>query len=281
MINKLKSILLVATAIYLTGCGGGLSQLAQNVLYPFESVNKKYKVPDVAPEDLKDLNFSVTATDGTAMNIHGWSYTNPNPNARVLVYLHGNGENLQALYEFNFVAAFKQLGVHFVMIDYPGLGRSTGTPNQANLVNSAMTTIDWADRAYPRSPVIVWGRSLGAAVAVQATNQMQNRIQGLVLTSGWNTFIDAARALSKLADSIPKEWLDQNTYDSVAAASNIRVTTLMHHGTIDTLVPFALGQKLFSAFPTGTAFFRELPEKGHNDIFSDPLLWQDVRGFIR
>jgi pimeloyl-ACP methyl ester carboxylesterase len=277
----IKLSLLLTTA-FTVGCSGSIEELAQNNLYPFEQVNKKYAVPEVPPEGLEQLELKVIADDKSEMNIHGWTHKATNPDARVFIYFHGNGENLQALQQFNMLKALKTLNSHFVVIDYPGLGRSTGKPNEFNLVQSALATIDWASQKFPSSPVIVWGRSLGAAVATQAVKQRPGVIDGFILTSPWNNFLDAARALSKLADSIPKEWLAKNTYDSAAAAQSIRVTTLIHHGVLDKLIPIDLGRKTAASFPDQSqVLFKEVEGKEHNDIFTTPTLWQDVKGFIR
>lgn len=281
--KTLKYILIsLFTVLSLSSCGGNLTDLANNILYPFADVNKSYPVPELPPDDLKEVIFEVLSTDGSINKIHSWVYQAPNPTARVFVYFHGNGENLQALYEYNFIGVLKKLGVHFIIIDYPGLGRSTGAPNQANLVNAALAAIDWADAKYKSSPVVVWGRSIGAAVATQAAALRQDRIQGLILTSPWNKFIDVALERSSLAKSIPKEWLEQNSYDSALAATNIRLLTLIHHGVLDTLIPIKFGRILSQSFPEqGYVLFNELLDKDHNDIFTNQEMWQDIKNFIR
>jgi pimeloyl-ACP methyl ester carboxylesterase len=273
---------LTATALLLSSCGGNITKLANDNLYPFAKVNSMYSVSDVAPDGLKSMTFDVKSSDGSPMAINAWSYIHGNPNARAIVYLHGNGENLEALRQSGMIDALKSLNAHFVIIDYPGLGRSTGTPNEYNLVHAALAATDWADKTFPNSAIVVWGRSLGAAVATQVAAIEKNKIQGLVITSGWNNFLDAAKALSSLASSIPKEWLALNTYDSAAAAAQVHVTTLMHHGLIDNLIPITLGRKLHEGFADQTnVLFKEIDGKSHNDIFTSPIVWQDIKSFIR
>lgn len=275
---------LILFSLSITACGGSsLEGLAESMLYPFKDVDKKYPVPEVAPEGYKAINLPALAADGTTMNINGWVYKSNNPNtSRFYIHFHGNGENLQALHQFNFLAKMKEFNSHFLVIDYPGLGRSTGSPNEANLVSGALAAIDWVKANYPNMTIIVWGRSLGAAVAVQATAKRQSIIHGLTLTSPWNNMLDMARNITKLVDQLPKSWLEKNKYDSVAAAKMIHTTTLIHHGIEDTLIPIRFGREVFASFPEpDNVMMVEFPGLGHNDIFSNQQLWSDIKNFIR
>ncbi|OFZ19645.1 MAG: hypothetical protein A2Z20_12965 [Bdellovibrionales bacterium RBG_16_40_8] len=267
--------------LFLTACSGGLADLAEKILYPFDNVNKNYQVPENPPENLYQVTFNVPATDGSTMSIHSWVYNTQNLNARTFVYFHGNGENLQALYQYNFIGVLKQLGVHFIIIDYPGLGRSQGVPNQENLVNSALAAIDWAKEKHPGSTLIVWGRSLGAAVATLATSRRSDIVDGLIITSGWNNFLAVAKDKTSLANSIPKSWTEQNRYDSAAAAAMINLPVLIHHGVNDKTIPIKFGRTLFHSFPAEVnPTMKEIAGKDHNDIFTVQSVWQDIKSFM-
>jgi uncharacterized protein len=277
----LKIIIPALSVLSLTACGGNVTDLAESMLYPFADVNKKYVVPENPPEGYFQVTFDVKASDDTMMSIHSWARKSTNPNAPVVVFFHGNGENVKALYDYGLMGAFVQLNFHFIVIDYPGLGRSTGTPNEANLVNSGLAAIDWAKRSFPRSALYIWGRSLGASVATISASKRQDILDGLVLTSPWNKFIDVAKDRTSLANSLPPEWIAKHGYDSQSAAPSIHSQTIIHHGIDDTLIPIKFGRTLLSNFRANTAGMKELPDIGHNDIFTNRDLWTDVRAFIR
>ena len=278
-----KSIVLIAATLFLSACGGqSLERLAENILYPFSDVDKKYPVPENPPEGLNQRYFDVKAHDGTDMSIHAWDYKNPKHNGRVLVYFHGNGMNLQTMQLSNLLTVFADLGFSYIVIDYPGLGRSTGTPNEPNLVNSGLAAFDWAKRSFRGSRIIVWGRSLGAAVAAQVAKQRQAQLGGLLLTSPWSTFYELALDKTSLASGISKEWLAMHTYDTVSAVSTLRKPSVVMHGDEDDLIPFKFGEAVFEAFPNNApAEMLVLEGKEHNDVFQDSELWKAVRDFLK
>jgi pimeloyl-ACP methyl ester carboxylesterase len=274
-----KILVPIVAAFAMMGCGGTVEDLALKNLYPFAQVNDRYKVPETPPTGMHEIYFDVPATDGTTMKIHAWFHKDINPNARVFVHTHGNGENLEALSESNFLGVVQQLGVHFIVIDYPGLGRSTGTPNQANLVNAAIAAIDWAHANFTHSKLVVWGRSLGAAVATLAAAQRQSTVDGLLLISPWNNFYSVAVDRTGLAKSLTKEFLKIHGYDSQAVAPGIEVPTLIDHGVVDTLIPIKFGRLLFQSFPQGVAEMHEIAGREHNDMYLDPAVWSDIKNF--
>lgn len=272
----------IFTSLYLTACGGALDKVAQNALYPFEDVNKKYVVPETPPAGYTQVWFDLKDVDNTDIKVHGWVFKNENPKSNTVVYFHGNGENLQSMYESNFLKIMQKMNTNLVLIDYPSYGRSLGATTEYTLVSSAEAAIEYAANTFSDGATFVWGRSIGASVAALAFANTQNLpgVKNLILTSPWNDFISIARELTNLADQIPKEWLSKNTYDSVAAARKIKKSVLIHHGQKDTLVPIKYGRLLAESFAANLVNMVEFTTRGHNDVFLEQQLWQDVTAFV-
>lgn len=264
----------------LTACGGGsLTSLAESVLYPFSTVDKKYPVPNVPPEGVEQVYFDLADSDGQPMTVHAWYSKAAGPQARTLIHFHGNGENLTTMDLSGLLKVYTAIGLNYVVIDYPGLGRSSGHPNQENLTRAGEAAVDFARQTWPRSHLIIWGRSLGAAVATQVAYRKQNVVRGLILTSPWNRFMDVATNMTSMAKDLPPEWVAQHAYDSQALAPNIHLPVLIHHGLKDKTIPIKFGRLLFGAFTGGDDFMREFGDKEHNDMYQDRQLWDDVRAF--
>lgn len=265
---------------FTTGCGGGLTKIAENVLYPFDQVDKKYPVPENPPEGLQQVYFEVPSTEeGETLKVHAW-YHYKGTKARTLVHFHGNGENVQVLHLSKFQEVLGKLGFNYIIIDYPGLGRSEGTPNQQNLANAGLAALKFAKSKLRGSKTIVWGRSLGAAVAAQVASQGRTMIDGLILTSPWNNFIDVAIAKTSLAKNLPEEWIAKHKYDSAEALKDFRLPTMIHHGLIDDLIPIKFGRLLFQSFPAGAPVqMFEIPAIGHNDMYQLSDFWHAIKDF--
>ncbi len=125
---------------------------------------------DKLPADYKfefDQEFTeVTIIPRIGQEINSLIFS-PN-NARIkgtVIYFHGNADNMQRWGEY--AEDFTSLGYAVLMIDYSGYGKSLGTPSEEKLFQDAEDTWLWAQHHLPSKEFVIYGRSLGAAVALQ------------------------------------------------------------------------------------------------------------------
>jgi fermentation-respiration switch protein FrsA (DUF1100 family) len=146
--------------------------------------------------------------------------------------------------------------------DYRGYGKSQGTPSEAGLIADGHAAQQWLAERLKLRPdqIVVMGRSLGGCVAVDLA--ATNGARGLVLQNTPSSIPDAAALIYWFA---PVHWLMKNRYDSLGKIGKYHGPLLQSHGTADTLVPIALGRKLFDAAPSTDKRFFEIQNKGHND----------------
>jgi hypothetical protein len=105
-----------------------------------------------------------------------------------VLMFHGNAGNIG--HRIPIARMFvENIGVSVFMLEYRGYGLSTGSPDEAGLMIDAQTAYEYIRRrAETRdNDIVVFGQSLGGAVAVQlvARNQGDEKLIGLVLE---NTF---------------------------------------------------------------------------------------------
>ncbi len=267
--------------ILLTGCGSSLQNLAEQILYPYQSTNSQFKTPTTPPSGLGEVTFDFKDQSNQPVHIVAWTYQPPNGSNKTVVYFHGNAENLDALWVSNFLTVMQEFKTNYIVIDYPSYGLSTGTPNQYTLVTAADKAIEWAKQTYPNNQIIVWGRSLGCGVATLATGQEQSLVSKLALTSAWTNFLAVAESVTSLASDLPQSWVSQNNYDSASVAPSIHLPVLMQHGTADTTIPFTFGQQLKTDFTSSPSVTFDA-EQGlnHNNMFTSPTVWQQLNSFI-
>ena len=86
------------------------------------------------------------------------------------------------------------------MLEYRGYGLSTGTPNEEGLMVDAQTALDYIrqQKETRGGKIIIYGQSLGGAVAIQlvAKNQEAGDVAGLILE---NTFTTMSKLIPRLA----------------------------------------------------------------------------------
>lgn len=101
---------------------------------------------------------------------------------------HGNAGNIGHRVPIAKVLE-ENLGCNVLMLEYRGYGMSSGTPNENGLMIDAQTGLDWIrnDKETKGNKIVIYGQSLGGAVAIQLVerNQKAGDVAGLILE---NTF---------------------------------------------------------------------------------------------
>jgi fermentation-respiration switch protein FrsA (DUF1100 family) len=182
---------------------------------------------------------AVVADDG--VRLHGWFV--PHRESRgVVLFCHGNAGNIsQRLDTLRF---WYDLGLSILAFDYRGYGRSAGDISEAGtrLDARAMWRYLTETRGYAPETIVLFGRSLGAAVAIELGASVQ--CAGLVAESGFTTVADMAR---RAYPWLPVRLLMRMQFDSRARVREIAAPKLFIHSSNDEVVPFSMGRELFDA----------------------------------
>ena len=238
------------------GCAslGNLSPLKpveRSLIYHPEDWPADFAIPEQAP--VEEAWF--TAEDGT--RIHGLFAEHPNPK-RIVLVCHGNAGNVaDRVGSLSILNQSHQLSV--LMFDYRGFGKSEGKPDEQGLYMDARAARKWlAERAgCQESEIIVMGRSLGGAVAVDLA--AKDGAKALVLASTFTSMPEVAKQHVKL---LPTGLMMTQRLDSLSKIKNYSGPLLQSHGLDDQLIPIEIGRKLHAAAP-GKKRFIEV-EGGHN-----------------
>lgn len=216
----------------------------------------RYPAGDWQPEGLAFEDAWFTAKDGT--RLHGWYVPHPQPQA-VVLFCHGNGGNV-ALWADVLLILHDRMGVTAMGFDYRGYGRSEGTPSEAGVLADARAARTWlAQRAgIPENQIVLMGRSLGGAVAVDLAT---DGTRGLILESTFTSMPDVGHATMPW---LPVRTLMQTQFNSLAKIGSYHGPLLQSHGTADRLIPYAMGRQLFAAANEPKQFFT-IPGGDHND----------------
>ena len=152
-------------------------------------------------------------------------------------------------------------GFQALLFDYRGYGRSSGRPSEEGLYRDAETA--WAHMINRQdtvgAPRIIFGRSLGGAVAVELATRVQ--ADGLILESTFTSIHTLARLM--FAFPLPKLPVK---YDSLSKIGRLQTPLLALHGERDELIPYTDGRTLFEAAPEPKTWV-SIPGAGHNDTY--------------
>jgi len=216
----------------------------------------------------------IATEDG--LKLHGWYASNDSAIA-TLVMAHGNAGNLSHRVEV--IYSLQKAGFNVLIFDYRGYGRSEGTPDEEGIYKDGRGAFDYV-RGLPHVDprrIVLWGTSLGGAVAVDVA--AQRPAAALILES---TFTSARDLAGIHYPFLPTAYFLRTKLNSIDKISKIRVPLLVIHGTRDEIVPIRLGRKLFAAANEPKEFY-EITSADHNDTFiaGGTEYFERVRKFVR
>jgi len=184
-----------------------------------------------------------------------------------ILFFHGNGEIVADYDELG--KAYNQVGINFLPVDYRGYGRSTGQPTITAMMRDAHRVFDFVkkwlqDKGY-KGPLILMGRSLGSASVLELVFHYKDRIDGLIVESG---FAFSGPLLQLLGiDLRAINFSEEMGFGNLDKIQRFDKPTLIIHAELDHIIPFSDGQALYDTSPSSDKTLLKIPNANHNDIF--------------
>ena len=221
------------------------------------------------------LPYEDVRIDSGSAVLQAWWVPRPEPEAPLLLFLHGNAGNRED--RLHNVQGLWRAGSSVLIVDYRGYGGSTGAPSEQGLLADGLASFDWLAARHPGRPIAIFGRSLGAAVAAHVA---ANRpAAGLILESAFTSAPDLAERLYPVPGL---RHLVRSRYDTLSSLRTLKIPLLLIHGTRDELVPFDMGRTLFEASPSPDKAFHAVKDGRHNDTYllAGEEYWRWIKDFL-
>lgn len=224
---------------------------------PQKKLDSKWQPPF---PNCEEVSF-VTADGSTIFALY---FPCENRNGTVL-YSHGNGGNVSQ-WGTDAAQLREKLAVSVLVYDYRGYGKSEGNPTASGVFEDARAARKWlADKENIReTDIIVFGRSLGGAVAIEMA--AKDGARALVTES---TFASLTEMTAKFTLGMVGKRSLLEKMESIEKIPLYTGPTFMSHGTADSLIPFSQGQRLFDAAGGTPKEFYTVEGGGHNDFPPD------------
>jgi fermentation-respiration switch protein FrsA (DUF1100 family) len=179
-----------------------------------------------------------------------------------LLICHGNAGNLSEFDRPVHYAGLRRLGLNLLAFDYRGYGESEGVPTEAGLSQDADAAYRYLreQRGVPADRIIVFGHSLGSAVAVDLASRVP--VGGLIVEGALTSVVERGQ---ELYPYIPVRWIAGTRFASIDKIARVTVPKLFLHATGDEVIPLAHGRRLYQAASAPKTFV-EL-QGGHGDAF--------------
>jgi len=220
--------------------------------------------------DFDEVRF--TTRDG--VSLHGWFI--PSPDAEgVVLFCHGNAGNIS--HRLDSIRIFRDLGLSVFIFDYRGYGLSDGRPSEEGTYRDAEAAWNYLveKRGVPSDGIILFGRSLGAAIAANLART--TRPSAVVLESAFASVPDIA---SRHYWFLPVRWLSRFEYATAAYVRDAHAPTLVIHSRDDEINPIEQGREVFRQANEPKAFLEIRGDHNSGFLLSGARYTQGLRQFL-
>jgi pimeloyl-ACP methyl ester carboxylesterase len=218
---------------------------------------------------------SFTNDDGITLRAVALSHQSPGQRFTIL-FCQPAGASTQTQMSQGQLKELREVGYDVFAFDYRGFGASDGTPTEQGLYADARAAYDHLVRVerVPASRIILAGRSLGGAVAIDLATRVP--AAGLLLFAP----IDSVPAVAaRLYPWAPVHLLARHQFDSMTKARAIDLPVLYFSGWPDPYMPRADARALFAQFH-GPKVLVETGGGHHHSGFTHlPDLYRGLKAF--
>ncbi len=234
------------------------------VLFVFQSrlvffPNMPSRILGPGPESIGLDYKSVEFRTEDDVRLHGWFVPATVPRG-VVLFFHGNAGNIS--HRLDSLRIFHDLGFSTLIFDYRGYGQSQGHVTERGTYLDAAAAWNYltVEMGFDEADIVLFGRSLGAAVAAQLAS-IRNP-SALIVESGFVSVPDLA---ARLYPWLPARYLARIQYPTGEFLKSASCPVLIVHSKDDEIIPYSQGEALFRTTPEPRQFL-EL-SGSHNDGF--------------
>ena len=205
---------------------------------------------------------------GESPRVEAWYLppTAAEPTHPALIFGHGNGELID--FWASRFGDIRAAGVGVLLVEYPGYGRSEGSPSERSVRETFLAAYDRLveQPGIDAERIVGYGRSLGGGAICQLAEHRP--LAALVLESTFTGVAPMARSMG-----VPR-FLVRDPFDNRTVVSGYQGPVLLLHGVHDRIIPFEHSEELHAVAARAELVRLEC---GHNDC---PRSWSIVRAFL-
>lgn len=228
-INKINMPVIVLSAALLTG--GCINSF---LYYPVKKINDT-----PASINLKFKEYIFSSSSGN--RIHSWWVPSGSPRYTVL-FFHGNGGNIS--HRLMTLKILNEMNLNVFIFDYSGYGKSEGVPGEKETYRDAEAAWKFLTGNLKITPAstIIWGRSLGGAVAVELA--VRKKCAALIMESSFSTL---EKVVSDHTSAVLRPFGAGGKYRSTDQIKKVKRPVCIIHSRDDEVIPYYHGKLLFAA----------------------------------
>lgn len=208
------------------------------------------------------------AEDGAVINaLHFRADTNDSKG--IILYCHGNAGDLSRWGEL--YAEFLPQGYDLFIYDYRGYGKSKGPVSEESYYKDTKLVYNHLRQDYNPDDIIIYGRSLGSAMATYLAAQVPCR--KLILETPFSSVKDLFHAYYPF---LPRIFFFRFSFDNKKYIQEVEEPVVIFQGTDDWIVPYSCAAKL-KPFLTEHDRFITIEGGNHNNLSRSVKYQKELR----
>lgn len=179
---------------------------------------------------------------------------------------------------------YKNFGYNVFIYSYRGYGKSTGKASEKGLKIDAQRVMKYLtteDEQFQQSSIILYGRSLGGAVAIYIAATMSSSVHAVILE---NTFLSIRKTVPHIfpflkycTGFVHQVWDLESLISSIPA----NIPFLLMSARKDEIVPPEHMDRIYSLLNTSNKVMHTYENSQHNDTVVQDGYWERVYDFIK
>ena len=200
-----------------------------------------------------------------------------------IIFFHGNGELVS---DYDTVGPmYNQQGLGFIVADFRGYGWSGGEPTVTSMLNDSRKIFDFIKEKLSEmgrtGKLIVMGRSLGSASALELAAFRQSDIAGFIIESGFANTCPLLSTLGVDCDALGIK--EENGMGNLQKIKELLKPVLILHAQNDQIIPLEDAAALHAECGATGKELQMIPGADHNNILEKTgrIYFEVVAQFVR
>ncbi len=233
------------------------------------------------PTSANVINYRIPVADGIELGAR-FHMTEDTSSANIL-FFHGNGEIVGDYDDIG--PMYNEQNLSLLAVDYRGYGSSDGSPTISSMMTDAIIALKevkkWLAANNRTGRLIVMGRSLGSAPALEIASRCPNDIDALIIESG---FAETLPLLATMGVDVKKTGLTESDgFHHIEKIRQVKKPTLILHAQNDQIIPISHGTVLQMECGASSREIQIVPGAGHNNIIdvTGRMYFEVINQFIK
>jgi fermentation-respiration switch protein FrsA (DUF1100 family) len=217
----------------------------------------------------------ISSTD--SVKLVCWIIPSADTSTLWLLYFHGNAGNIAKRGYVEHYAQLRKLGLNILTVDYRGYGESSGNPSEGGIYDDARAAYEYlrSMQHVPPKNIIVYGYSLGSAVAVDLTSKVP--VAAIILEGSFPTITEVGQEHYPF---LPVQLMASSHFSSKEKIARVDVPKLFIHARDDRTIPIQFGRELFELAPEPKTFLEVRGDHNTAHAADAELFYNGIRLFL-